>query len=82
VNTNPATVTLGPFELTPTDAGGGYQFIIDKLYGPTIFANLRITASIHDVAWLIERQRIDTGKWEIISIIPAVYKSELDDDDD
>jgi hypothetical protein len=37
----------------------GYQsVIIDKLFGPMIFANLRITADPKTNTWLIERETI------------------------
>lgn len=42
----------------------GYQsVVIDKMFGPQIFANLRITADPKSNTWLIERQTIDDGKW-------------------
>lgn len=42
----------------------GYEsVIIDKMFGPQIFANLRITADPNSNTWLIERQKIDDNKW-------------------
>lgn len=42
----------------------GYQsVIIDKMFGPQIFANLKITADPNSNTWLIERQKIDDGEW-------------------
>ena len=41
----------------------GYQsVIIDKLFGPQIFANLRITADPSTNTWKIERQTIMNDK--------------------
>jgi len=39
--------------------GSDDTVIINKLYGPTIFCNLRITARTSDCKWVIERQVIE-----------------------
>lgn len=41
--------------------------VIKKLYGPTIFCDIRITASAHDCTWVIEREvcnKDGTYHWE------------------
>lgn len=61
----------------------GYETIIlDKLYGPTIFANLRIRAVISPTAeWVIERQSIINRevKWVEHARIPAQLDGEFDE---
>lgn len=42
----------------------GYQSVlIDKMFGPQIFANLRITADPKSNTWLIERENIHDAEW-------------------
>lgn len=51
--------------------------VIDKLFGPTIFANLRITADF-DRGWVIEREWISGGYIEWC-VIPAQIEQEFTD---
>lgn len=58
----------------------GIQTIeIDKMFGPTVFASLRITPDL-ERGWLIERQWIKDGKWIEWCVIPAQIDEEFDDD--
>ena len=57
---------------------GGETIEIEKLFGPTIFANLRITPDI-ERGWVIERKRINDGKWIEWCVIPAQINNEFDD---
>lgn len=60
----------------------GYEsVIIDKLFGPQIFANLRITADPKTNTWLIEREMIDTGEWQEWVRIPGQISIEFKDND-
>lgn len=52
---------------------------IDKLFGPTIFADLRITADINR-GWIIEREWIEKGKFVEWCVIPAQIEQEFKDD--
>lgn len=49
---------------------------IDKMFGPTIFADLRITASM-ERGWVIERMWIKNGKWIEWCVIPAQIDEEF-----
>ncbi len=49
---------------------------IDKLFGPTIFADLRITADV-DRGWVIERLWIKTGRYVEWCCIPAQIEEEF-----
>jgi hypothetical protein len=60
----------------------GYEsVVIDKLFGPQIFANLRITADPKTNTWVIERQMIDTGEWQEWVRIPGQVAFEFKDND-
>jgi hypothetical protein len=52
---------------------------IDKLFGPTIFANLRITAD-PDRGWVIERKWIQNGQFVEWCVIPAQIEQEFNED--
>lgn len=60
---------------------GCQSVIIDKLFGPQIFANLRITADATSNTWLIERENISTGKWVQWVRIPGQIQSEFEEHD-
>jgi len=60
----------------------GYEsVIIDKLFGPQIFANLRITADPKINTWIIEREMIDTGVWQEWVRIPGQVAFEFKDNE-
>ncbi len=61
------------------EVGSGDVIVLDKLFGPAIFANLRITVDSNR-GWVIERQRMDTNDWVEQCVIPAQYDGELDSD--
>jgi len=52
------------------------QIIIDKMYGPRIFADIRITPNL-DRGWVIERQWISTGEWIEWCTIPGQFNEEF-----
>lgn len=51
--------------------------IVDKLYGPTIFANLRVRQDRDRCEWIIERQWIKTGEWIEWCRMPAQIEQEF-----
>ena len=53
---------------------------IDKLFGPTIFADLRITADPKR-GWVIEREWIDKGQFVEWCVIPAQIDLEFKEDE-
>lgn len=63
------------------EIGSGDRVTIDKLFGPTIFANLRITADIDRGCWVIERDWISGGFIEWCTI-PNQIEEEFKEKDD
>lgn len=63
---------------------GDQPVIINKLYGPLIFANLRITADTKTGNWIIEREWIKTGEYSssFHVIIPGQIAEEFTQDDE
>jgi hypothetical protein len=69
------TVPLGGFRLLL-----GYQATeLCKEYGPTIFADLRITASLERGGWVIERMTGPEDKWKEWTVIPAQLDEDFED---
>jgi len=60
------------------EIGSGEAVTIDKMFGPTVFADLRITANT-ERGWVIERQWIETGEWIEWCVIPAQIDQEFTD---
>lgn len=60
------------------EIGSGDVVQIDKLFGPTIFADIRITADINR-GWVIERQWIAKGEFVEWCVIPAQIDKEFDE---
>lgn len=58
------------------ELGSNQTVVIDKAFGPTIFANLRITADC-ERGWVIERLWIKDNKWVEWCIIPAQINEEF-----
>lgn len=52
---------------------------IDKLFGPTIFADLRITAD-PERGWVIEREWIEKGQFVEWCTIPNQIEQEFKDE--
>lgn len=62
------------------EIGSNQSVIIDKLFGPTVFAELRITPNVERGEWVIERQRVGADfkiEWVEWATVPA----QLPDDD-
>ena len=57
-------------EVKKVEIGSNHTVIIEKLFGPLIFCDLRITPDINEGEWVVERQRIDGNNettWEEMS---------------
>jgi hypothetical protein len=59
------------------EIGSGDRVTIEKLFGPTIFADLRITADYERGCWVIERQWIETGEFIEWCTIPNQIEQEF-----
>ncbi len=58
----------------------GYQsVVIDKMFGPLIFASLRITPDAQSNKWIIERQNINDSEWVEWVRIPGQLAFEFKD---
>jgi len=66
-------------ETKEVEIGSGQSVIIDKLFGPHIFANLRITADTQRGCWVIEREWIASGTYIEWCTIPDQLAEEFTD---
>lgn len=66
-------------EKATLEIGSNESVTIDKMFGPTIFADIRITADT-ERGWVIERQWIETGDWIEWCVIPAQIEQEFTDE--
>ena len=58
---------------------GHESVVIDKMFGPMIFANLRITPISETCTWKIERESIKTAEWIEWVHIPGQLEMEFTD---
>jgi hypothetical protein len=73
-------VITPPFEQSVTvEVGVNQPVTIDKLFGPLIFADVRVTADFKTCEWVIERQRIDSQRWVEVARIPGQLDEEYDE---
>ena len=63
------------------EIGSGQSVTIDKLFGPMIFANLRVTANTERGEWVIEREWIGSGRYIEWCSIPAQIDEEFKEHD-
>jgi hypothetical protein len=63
------------------EIGCGDKVTVNKLFGPLIFTNLRITADFESCSWIIERQWIENGNYIEWCRIPGQYDEEFRKDD-
>jgi hypothetical protein len=63
------------------EIGSADDVIIDKLFGPTVAAKLRITANT-ERGWVIERALIKSGRWIEWCVIPMQIDDDFDADPD
>jgi hypothetical protein len=61
------------------EVGVDQPVIIDKMFGPLIFAKLRVTAHFETCEWIVERQRIDSCEWVEVARIPGQFDHEYDE---
>ncbi len=61
------------------EIGADERVVIDKLFGPLIFADLRITADFQSNSWIIERMIIKSGAWIEWCRIPGQLNQEFTD---
>jgi hypothetical protein len=61
------------------EIGSGQPVEIDKMYGPLIFANLRITADADSGDWIIERMCGD--EWNEYARIPGQLEEDFESAD-
>lgn len=61
------------------EIGSGDTVSIDKLFGPTIFSPIRITADLNRQCWVIERMWINTGTYIEWCTIPNQFEEEFQD---
>ena len=66
-------------ELATIECCGDNPVIIDKFFGPQIFAPLRITADTKTNEWIIEREIIKDSKYIEWARIPGQYNEEFTD---
>ncbi len=59
------------------EVGSDDSVIIDKIFGPLVFSNLRITAHAESACWIIERQWIKSGEWLEWVRIPGQFEQEF-----
>lgn len=71
IHINGNTIQVGP------DA----PIVIEKLYGPSIFASLRITADTETNEWIIEREWIKTGEYIPWLRIPGGIAGEFSEEE-
>jgi hypothetical protein len=55
------------------------KITIDKLYGPTIFWDIRISCDINTVEWVIERSMGPRGTWKEWCRIPGQLDEDFSD---
>jgi len=60
--------------------GSDRSLEINKMFGPTIFCDIRITPDTESVMWIIERQNIKTGEWSEVCRIAGQFASECEDE--
>lgn len=60
---------------------GYVPVVLAKMYGPLIFADIRIRADSETCEWIIERENIKTMKWVEVIRIPGQIAAEFEDDD-
>lgn len=58
------------------EVGSGDILIIEKMFGPTIMADLRITADVKE-GWIIERLCTKTNEWVKWVTIPGQLEQDF-----
>ena len=60
---------------------GYVPVVLSKMYGPIIFADIRIRADSETCEWIIERENINTMEFVEVIRIPGQIASEFEDDE-
>lgn len=68
---------IGNQTIIKLEVGDGDYVIIDKLFGPTVFADLRITADSKRGCWVIERAWIASDEFIEWCTIPCQIQQEF-----
>lgn len=62
------------------ECGADQPITIDKMYGPLVFAEVRITAVSETCEWVVERQNIaDPTEWVEVARFPGQLSEEFSD---
>jgi len=61
---------------------GYVPVVLMKMFGPLIFADIRIRAESKTCEWVVERQNIKTMEWVEVIRIPGQLEDEFKDDDE
>lgn len=59
------------------EVGCGDKVIVDKLFGPLIFTDIKVVADFESGCWIISRRWIKTHKWQEICRIAGQYDEEF-----
>lgn len=62
--------------------GADEDVVINKEYGPLVFAQVRVTAEYDTCEWVIERQHIKSGDWIQVARFPGQFDEEFTDCED
>lgn len=57
--------------------GVGNPVIVNKEYGPLVFAQVRITAEYETCEWVVERQWVSNGEWIEVARFPGQIDEEF-----
>lgn len=56
------------------------KVVINKLFGPLIFTDIKIEADYESGCWIIQRKWIKTGKWQEVCRISGQFNEEFIED--
>lgn len=78
-------IILHPTETNGVDDEQLIQFghmpiILQKMFGPTVFCDLRIRPELESCDWVIERKNVATSEWSEVIRIPGQIESEFADE--
>ena len=66
-------------ETVTVQIGSHNRLVVEKAFGPTVFADLRLTLDYKRGCWVVERKRCDTGDWRHWTEIPAQLEDEFEE---
>lgn len=56
---------------------GDEPIVIDKMFGPLVFAPIRVTASIDTCEWIVERLYGENNEWREVMRVPGQIESDF-----